>query len=394
MPFNTYDGNPPMSLATGGDNVIPQQFIQQMAQQQAMAQQQQMAQQAAQMPVFNTMSGGQDDLNAQIEKAKFQARMKGEAMLALKATGAFNSPYDVYAQKHPILSRLGEGMLAAGQSLTGQPTYTNFKNNQAEMQRQNQQAMNRMIGNERPNLPIIRIGSDGIPRVVGEAPQGSFVSKDEGTTLGLKEDQWRAKTLKDMGDDLDPAKSVRNALGVGKLGLARGQRIEGLVNQYKDLNLDQREIKELAIGMNSLLQGSNMSAQQQVSSLVPKSIWGDANKLAEWLTNNPKGTQQQAFVQRMVNDVRREVQVSNNQIYDMLLKKVPKYNTLREKFPNDWEEIIRSQGINPEAYDAWRKGGFKKNDVVGVFDLSDADSVPMSDSGSGNLTVDNLFEGL
>lgn len=251
--------------------------------------------------------------------------------------------------KHPILSGVSDAMMAFGQGITGQPFYTGFKNNQAEMQKQQMDMAQQMMKQTDPD------------------PLKQY-------TLGLKEDQWRAKITKDMGDDLDPAKSVRNALGVGQLGIARAERIEGLVNQYKDLNLDQRELKELAIGMNSLLQGSNISAQQQVKALTPRTVWGDANKLAEWLTNDPKGTQQQKFVQRMLNDVRREKQVTQNQVYDYLIKKVSKYNTIREKYPSDWEDIIRSQGINPEKYDSWRKGGYKKNDVVGVFDLSNVNS--------------------
>lgn len=293
-----------------------------------------MAKQASMMPTAES---------AEITKAKAEAGAIAAKFKALKESGMFDRP------KVGFMDRVSNALLAGGDSLVGTNNYANKMQMQDNAYKQQMDMAQQMM-------------------------KQNEVDPLKEYTLGLKEDQWRAKITKDMGDDLDPAKSVRNALGVGQLGIARAERIEGLVNQYKDLNLDQRELKELAIGMNSLLQGSNISAQQQVKALTPKTVWGDANKLAEWLTNDPKGTQQQKFVQRMLNDVRREKQVTQNQVYDYLIKKVSKYNTIREKYPSDWEDIIRSQGINPERYDAWRKGGYKKNDVVGIFDLSNVDS--------------------
>lgn len=293
-----------------------------------------MAEQAAMMPTGDY---------PEIQKAKSEASVIAAKFQALKNSGMFDRP------KTGFMDRISNVLLAGGDSLVGTNNYANKMQMQESAYKQQMDMAQQMMKQS---------DSDPLKQY----------------TLGLKEDQWRAKITKDMGDDLDPAKSVRNALGVGQLGIARAERIEGLVNQYKDLNLDQRELKELAIGMNSLLQGSNISAQQQVKALTPRTVWGDANKLAEWLTNDPKGTQQQKFVQRMLNDVRREKQVTQNQVYDYLIKKVSKYNTIREKYPSDWEDIIRSQGINPEKYDSWRKGGYKKNDVVGVFDLSNVNS--------------------
>ncbi len=306
-----------------------------------------MAKQASMMPTAES---------AEITKAKAEAGAIAAKFKALKESGMFDRP------KVGFMDRVSNALLAGGDSLVGTNNYANKMQMQDNAYKQQMDMAQQMM-------------------------KQNEVDPLKEYTIGLREDQWRAKSLKDMGDDLDPSKSVRNALGVGQLGISRTERIEGLVNQYKDLNLDRREIKEMAIGLNSVLQGSNVSAQQQVMALTPKTLQGDINKIAEWLANDPKGTQQQKFVQRMLNDVKREKQVMQNQVYDYLIKKVPKYNILREKFPNDWEDIVRAQGINPERYDKWRKGGFKRNDVVGVFDLQSMDSPPV-------LTKDNLFEGL
>ena len=186
-------------------------------------------------------------------------------------------------------------------------------------------------------------------------------------TIETKEEQFKQKSLQKMGDDLDPSKNVRNPYGVAQLGLSRAERIEGLVSQYKDMNLDRRETEELAIGLNAMLQGSNVSAQQQVQSLVPQSVRGNVQKMSEWLFNEPQGLQQQKFVQRMFNDVKREKQVFQGQVLKFARAKIAKYSDIRKKYPEEWADIVKSFGIDPDKYDEWKKGGFKEEvptDVV------------------------------
>ena len=47
--------------------------------------------------------------------------------------------------KHPILSGVSDAMMAFGQGITGQPFYTGFKNNQAEMQKQQMDMAKQMM---------------------------------------------------------------------------------------------------------------------------------------------------------------------------------------------------------------------------------------------------------
>ena len=184
--------------------------------------------------------------------------------------------------------------------------------------------------------------------------------------MGIKEDQFKQKRLQTMGDDLDPSKNVRNPYGVAQLGLNRAERIEGLVNQYKDLNLDRRETEELAIGLNSMLQGSNVSARSQVESLIPSSIRGNAQKMIEWLVNEPQGLKQQKFVQRMLNDVIREKQIFQGQVQKFARAKVSKYSDVINKYPEEATGIMKSFGIDPEEYNNWKKSGYKSEDVTKI----------------------------
>ena len=238
--------------------------------------------------------------------------------------------------KHPILSGMSDAMMAFGQGITGQPFYTGFKNNQAEMQKQQMDMAQQMMKQDEID------------------PMKQY-------TLGLREDQYKNKRITDMGNDLDWNKNVRSAYGVTAQGFHRAERIEGLVNQYKDLNLDTREMSELAIGLNAMLQGSNQSAQKQVAELIPKSAIGNVQKLQEWLTNEPKGLNQQKFVQRMLNDVKREKEVMQKQLLRDARAKLSKYPDVEKNYPQEWGEMLQSWGIDAEEYKAWRASGYKSD---------------------------------
>jgi hypothetical protein len=173
-----------------------------------------------------------------------------------------------------------------------------------------------------------------------------------------------------MGDDLDWNKNVRSAYGVTAQGFHRAERLEGLVNNYADGNIDSREMEELAIGLNAVLQGSNQSAQAQVKALVPQSARGSYQKIKEWFLNEPQGLQQQKFVTRMLNDVRREKTVMYNQLLRDAQSKISKYDYLRKKDPSRWEDIVQSWGINPKDYDEWKAGGFKPKDTTSTTQFS------------------------
>lgn len=170
------------------------------------------------------------------------------------------------------------------------------------------------------------------------------------------------KQFENLNNTLDWSKQVRSAYGVTAQGLHRAERLEGLVSRYKDMNLDTRETEELAIGLNSLLQGSNVSAQEQVKGLVPKSVIGNVQKFKEWLTNEPQGLQQQKFVERMMNDVRREKDVASAQLLRDARPKIAAFEHLEKADPSKWSDVLNSWGISPDAYKEWKKSGFK-NDI-------------------------------
>lgn len=182
--------------------------------------------------------------------------------------------------------------------------------------------------------------------------------------LGEKEDQFKTKQLQALGNALDPSKQRQGAFGVSKQKFDRAEALETLGNAFSDGNLDSRQIEELAIGLNALLSGSNTGAQRQVEALVPKSLWGNTQKLAEFLTNEPRGTQQRAFVKRLMGTIEREKATAADQIKRTQFSRIAPYEHLEGQDPEGFASTLQSQGIDPEEYKAWKKGGFKPISAV------------------------------
>lgn len=183
-------------------------------------------------------------------------------------------------------------------------------------------------------------------------------------TQGEHASQFADKRLTALGDALDPSKQRAGAFGVSKQVFDRAERLESLANAYKDGNLDSRQIEEMAIGLNAMLSGANTGASEQVKSLVPQTIWGNAQKLKEWFLNNPQGMQQQAFVQRMLGSVSREKQTASDQIKRTQFQRIGRYADLENSNPDGFYNVLQSAGIEPDEYKQWKKGGYKPMTAV------------------------------
>lgn len=192
------------------------------------------------------------------------------------------------------------------------------------------------------------------------------------TELKMKKDaisQERATVrnqhrLVKLSEALDPSKQRQGAFGVSKQVFDRAERLESLAGAFPDGNLDSRQIEELAIGLNAMLSGSNTGAQEQVKSLVPKTIWGNAQKTTEWLTNEPRGVQQQAFVKRMLSSISREKETATSQIKRTQLSRLSPFASLEKDDPEGFISTLQSFGIEPEEYEAFKKGGHKPASAV------------------------------
>lgn len=154
----TTNGQPPMSMATGGTNVAPNasNFMNvapyQMPTQQQMGSSpntQQMAQQAAAMPTASAaipqgsgdgIVGGKYDPTQDAQLQQMIGRMN-----AMRNSGAFLTPDQRAAQAHPFLSKLSNVATAVGQGLTHQPFYTSNQENETALQNTQAQGANALM---------------------------------------------------------------------------------------------------------------------------------------------------------------------------------------------------------------------------------------------------------
>jgi hypothetical protein len=199
----------------------------------------------------------------------------------------------------------------------------------------------------------------------GLAHEDRSASRD--IALSQKTDQRTSDRLSKMSKDLDPSAMVRGAFSISKQVIDRADRLRTLddyVQAYQNGNADSRQIEELAIGMNSLLSGSNTGAQEQVKMLVPKTAIGNASKMYEFLSGNPQGTNQQAFVKRMMGTIENEKRTAQAQINKTRFSRIAQYKDVEAADPVGFNDVLRSWEIDPDEYHAWKQAGYKQPDVA------------------------------
>lgn len=197
-------------------------------------------------------------------------------------------------------------------------------------------------------------------------------------TAGLARDAKTQKRNEDdlvkMSQDLDPSRaSSRTGLGVALQKVTNAQALKALASGQGS-NLPSAQVEELAIGLNRLVSGSSAGVTQ-VRNLVPESARGDAQKLKSWLFNEPYGTEQQKFVEKIMETVDREARLANNQIQDYQRGKLPAwkaklghlpgYSDVLKGYEQNYGVSLRDEPDQGEVVDGHvylKKPGLKAND--------------------------------
>jgi len=120
--------------------------------------------------------------------------------------------------------------------------------------------------------------------------------------------------------------------------------------------LDSRQIEELAQSTARLL-GGTAAASARVEALVPHTMFGRAQSLKEWLTNNPQGQGQEEFVKRMAETVAREKEMAQDQMRQFQIEGLAAHSALKNKNPTLYNDILQSKGITPDMID--EKGRYR-----------------------------------
>lgn len=195
-----------------------------------------------------------------------------------------------------------------------------------------------------------------------------------------RKDKKVADKLVKFSEALDPNKARGGQLALSQQRYNQAENLQGLVNKSAaGMNLDQRETEDFALGLAKMLSGSGASSRAQVEALVPKTMHGDYKKITEWLTNDPKGLEQQQFVKRMYSTVQREKQIANQQIKDGQMQRIAGFEADPDLSKDQLQDVMYSYGIAPEAYDSFKTArrsgkapGVDFNKIVGQDEKSKA----------------------
>lgn len=194
------------------------------------------------------------------------------------------------------------------------------------------------------------------------APQGlgAILNSKTGETMpittGPGGDGYTPKQLNEMAKDLEHHLSTNS--GRGNLNVEQQKRLNAsdrikaiAMNpdgSPKDLN--PGTAVEMAMMMGQLA-GGNSPTQHTIESMVPSGIGMDVAKMGQWLTNEPKGAGQQAFVQLAINQAKREEETIRPQMLAAQLQNLPRYAPMRKHSPQVLDSMLKAAGIDPSSLD-------------------------------------------
>ena len=143
--------------------------------------------------------------------------------------------------------------------------------------------------------------------------------------------------------------SSRSTFGQGAKIYRSAEAIETLGTQIPDPNnLDSRQIAEIATNLDAMLRGGSATIGG-TNKLIPSTYTGSLAKIEEYLLKIPIGSQQGAFVKRMLETVKREKELAKEQIKRTQKKLLGSYSNLADDEAGGdsvrWSHLMRVHGL-------------------------------------------------
>jgi hypothetical protein len=175
-------------------------------------------------------------------------------------------------------------------------------------------------------------------------------------------DEQSLKYSKMMGEDLDPNRARSGEMGKNQARVNSAERIETLLKQFPDGNIPKIQTRELATSVGALLSNGSSTAVSQIDELVPHTMKGNAAKIAEWVTGDPQGSQQQKFIKLYADTAAREKQTAAKQIVQAQVKKAfSTHKKLKDLDPDAfYSNLSAATGLDTDQIkDMEKQKGFK-----------------------------------
>lgn len=165
--------------------------------------------------------------------------------------------------------------------------------------------------------------------------------------MGEKKSAEVDKLAKDFKNDMDADKGRSGNFGLISGKVQSAERLQTLIDAYKDGNLPPAQMEELALGLSNMLAPGGGGSRAQVEALVPHSIIGDTQKLKSYLFNEPMGANQQKFVNMMKDTVNRERDTARNQLNQIRTSRLPAHKKYQTLDPEGYASQLQGYGVDP-----------------------------------------------
>lgn len=211
---------------------------------------------------------------------------------------------------------------------------------------------------KRTVLPGATGAAGGAPTVAAPAAPGGAppASTPAGGVPGVTPapiGKWQDKALKELGADFNPSSGRAGEFGKNQARINAAKRLLTLAQdeQGNPRDLTPQQMPELAQGLASLISGGGAGAQSQIEHLTPQSLRGDWAKVAQWITNEPHGSGQQAFVKNMTETAQREAQVAQQGIDQTRGSLGAKHQRILRANPDAARNVLKGFGwdIGPDG---------------------------------------------
>ncbi len=158
--------------------------------------------------------------------------------------------------------------------------------------------------------------------------------------------------------------------------------------------VDKRQMAELQMEVARVLTGQGVMTNETLNALATNTAKSKVKNWEEWVTNNPTGTDQQAFVDRFKTTLQRQASFHGNELDKYKQKTMAKYTTFEKQAPNEFYASLQQAGYDPQQFKKSRKlvPSVENNPVEFDTIAANAGIAPAGAAGTSRPSLDSFFK--
>lgn len=115
---------------------------------------------------------------------------------------------------------------------------------------------------------------------------------------------------------------------------------------------DKRQMAEIQMEVAKVLTGNGVMTNEQLNSLATRTAKSQIKNWEEWVSNNPTGIDQQAFLSRFKDTLGRQLKFHSGEIDKYRRKTMAKYANFERNYPEDFNAVLDQAGYDTAQ---WKK---------------------------------------